>query len=223
MSAPVKLMCLLNIGGVQAVLDRLAALSAGTHQRGQCGSALLELRLGAQVVSARAPGEAANLANTWLRRLRARAPPLALALDDGLLALLERCPAMAAPPLPPGGAPDPELQLHGGAAGAAMGPRDARHAAASAGDADPAPSALGAKASGGGAGPALVASDVMAAAAAAALAVEAAEAAADRLWVEELALSALHLLLDVHVSGASAALPLPLDTSRCAARMRSRR
>jgi len=64
---------------------------------------------------------------------------------------------------------------------------------------------------------------VMAAAAAAALAVEAAEAAADRLWVEELALSALHLLLDVHVSGASAALPLPLDTSRCAARMRSRR
>jgi len=222
MSAPVKLMCLLNIGGVQAVLDRLAALSAGTHQRGQCGSALLELRLGAQVVSARAPGEAANLANTWLRRLRARAPPLALALDDGLLALLERCQATAAPPLPRGAAPDPELQLRGGAAGAAMGTRDARPAAASAGDADPAPSLPGAKASGGGAGPALVASDVMAAAAAA-LAVEAAEAAADRLWVEELALSALHLLLDVHVSGASAALPLPLDTSRCAARMRSRR
>ena len=213
---------MLYIGGVQAVLDRLAALSAGTHQRGQCGSAVLELRLGAQVVSARAPGEAANLANTWLRRLRARAPPLALALDDGLLALLERCQATAAPPLPRGAAPDPELQLRGGAAGAAMGTRDARPAAASAGDADPAPSLPGAKASGGGAGPALVASDVMAAAAAA-LAVEAAEAAADRLWVEELALSALHLLLDVHVSGASAALPLPLDTSRCAARMRSRR
>ncbi len=222
MSAPVKLMCLLNIGGVQAVLDRLAALSAGTHQRGQCGSALLELRLGAQVVSARAPGEAANLANTWLRRLRARAPPLALALDDGLLALLERCQATAAPPLPRGAAPDPELQLRGGAAGAAMGTRDARPAAASAGDADPAPSLPGAKASGGGAGPALVASDVMAAAAAA-LAVEAAEAAADRLWVEELAISALHLLLDVHILGASAALPLPLDTSRCAARMRGRR
>jgi hypothetical protein len=206
------------------------------------GSALPELRLAAQVVSARAPGEAASLANTWLRRLRARAPPLALALDDGLLALLERCQAAAAPPLPPGGAPAPEQQLPGGAAGPAMGPHSARAAAAGASDAGPAPPAPGAEAPGAVAGLALVASDALAAAAlgagagagadlvasdamaaaAAALAAEAAEAAAERLWVEELAIGALHLLLDVHVSGASAALPLPLDTSRCAARARSR-
>ncbi|KAK9844032.1 hypothetical protein WJX81_002459 [Elliptochloris bilobata] len=54
----------------------------------------------------------------------------------------------------------------------------------------------------------------VAAAATAAIAAEAVEAAAVRLWVDALELAALQLLLDVHVSGGSAVLPLALDTSR---------
>lgn len=198
-----------------------------------------------QVRSARRPGEAPTLANTWLARLRARAPPLALALDDALLALLEQGRALA-PPLDP--TPSPTLGPSAAADGLATGLDTAGARGPHAGDSrpvidrqavTPAPDGLGGAPrewdSGstltGGigieqavAGPherdsgrdAAASTAIIAAAATAAVAADAAGAAAVRLWVEALELGPLQLLLDVHVSGGSAVLPLALDTSRCA-------
>lgn len=198
-----------------------------------------------QVRSARRPGEAATLANTWLARLRARAPPLALALDDALLALLEQGRALVRPLDP---TPHPSLGPHAAADGLAAGFDTAIAPGPHAGSCQPGCDGLAVSTAPDGATEALRArgsestltgrvgveqaaagprehesgheaaastADV-AAAAAAAVAGEAAGAAAARLWVEALELGPLQLLLDVHVSGGSTVLPLALDTSRCA-------
>lgn len=206
-----------------------------------------------------------TLANTWLRLLRARVPPLALALDDSLLSLLERGRALAPPPdpdlspnpdprsegslaagmdarAPPLGAGPASAALAGsvrgvGPGGAAGFPArlhsragllptlEASSTGIAGGPSGDGAGDMGVSASNMSGGPgnaACVTSDavataaeVAAAAAVAAIAAEAAEAAAVRLWVDVLELGPLQLLLDVHVSGGSAVLPIALDTNRC--------
>jgi hypothetical protein len=150
------------------------------------------------------------LRRSWVRRVAARVPVLALALDDALLAFAERAARLLAPAAAP---PVAVATLALSAATDSTGPLE--HAIASgAASSESAAERAAAAAEGGAGGCSRDAAWRRQAAA------EAAVAASGRLLIEELDVGPLQLLVDVHLSGggsgSSARLPVTVDTSRCA-------